>query len=134
MIGSEGFPVFEQHMITPAVKLDVKIVVKSAATADVAGTADFSINVTLPDGGNVASDCPAAEYFYEDGAMLFDPYGEDDSCTGRFRVGLNEKLGGEIVPAPIPLTWDAAAKALSVNIVAPVVINHTGFAQSALLL
>jgi hypothetical protein len=134
LIGSSGFPVFEQHMDTPAVKLDVKIVVKSAGTADAAGTSDFTINVTLPDGGNVSADCPGAEYFFEDGAMLFDPYGEDESCTGSFRVGLNSKLGGEIVPAPIPLTWDAAANSLSVNIVAPVVIPFKGFVQGALLL
>lgn len=134
LIGSEGFPVFEQHLDTPAVKLDVRIVVKSGPSGDDAGTADFNISVTLPGDEPVAAVCPGAEYFFDDGAMTFDPYGEDESCTGRFRVALNAKLGGAIVPAPIPLTWTAATRTLSVSIVAPVDIPHAGFVQETLLL
>lgn len=130
LIGANGFPVYEAKLEDETFGLNVRIVVRTPSVGEENhGTADFKIAVTLPNGEKVTGDCPGAEYYFANGAMEFDPYFEDESCTGKFRVAMNTALGGPVVEAPIRLAWNSEANQLTVNIVVEVPIPFAGYTQ-----
>lgn len=126
LISGAGKPLFKLA-IDDGFKLSVSILLRTAPTGeDSAGIADFTISVGFPGATPVSVNCPGEEYFFEDGAVLFDSYSDDESCTGKFRLAMNQMLGQTIVTAPIPLVWSAADKSLTVSIGAEVKIPFAG--------
>ena len=123
------FPVYETALEEDMFTLSVRIVVRTTPFGDHPGEADFKIAVTLPNGEKVTGDCPGAEYFFDNGAMGFDPYDEDTSCTGKFRVAMNTAVGGDLVTAPIELAWNSESNYLTANIRKQIDIPFAGYAQ-----
>lgn len=126
------FPVYETNL-NDIFTLYVRIVVRTTPVGDRPGKADFNIAVTLPNGEKVTGDCPGAEYFFDDGAMGFDPYNEDTSCTGEFRVAVNTAVGSDedkkLVTAPIELAWNSESNYLTAKIGEQIDIPFAGYAQ-----
>ena len=134
LISEEGMPLFQLE-ISEGFQLSVSILVRSAPSdEDTPGYADFRISVALPGTEAVSADCLREPYFFDEGALVFDPYGDDDSCTGRYRLAINSMLGPNLVKAPIPLMWDAADKSLTVSIGAEVAIPYVKHVKEEVLL
>ena len=102
-------------------KVNVSIVVKSPATDDDPGLADFSIKVRFPDGSEVGQDCSDEEYAYENSTMLFAPFDGEASCTLDFINAMNDQFSAvmgateKTVKAPIALGYSAETNSLSFN-------------------
>lgn len=128
-----GFPVYQTALEEDMFTLSVRIVVRTAPVGETPGVADFEIAVTLPNGEKVTGDCPGAEYFFDNGAMGFDPYNEDTSCTGEFRVAMNTAVGSDednkLVTAPIELAWNSESNYLTANIGKEIDIRFAGYTQ-----
>ena len=135
LIGEKGFPVFERLVNSPAFALTVTITIKSTAVDEEPGNADFVINVRLPTPSGepaiASGDCPGAEYVLSEDTLLFDPYGEPDSCTGKFVEDMNTALAkvgiATRISSPIPLKWSADDNQLYVSIMEEVEIPFAGF-------
>jgi hypothetical protein len=109
-----------------AFKINVNIVVKTAATDEDAGLADFSIKVTFPDGSEVGQDCADEEYLFESESMLFAPY--NDGCTKDFIDAMNANFrsvlgaANDIVNAPIALGYNAESNTLTFKAIGGVAV------------
>lgn len=126
LISKAGLPFFKLE-VDEGFKLSVSILVRTDSPNDEKpGKADFKISVSLPGTKTVSANCSNEVYFFDEGAMAFDPYGEDNSCTGNFRVAMNSILGPNVVQAPILLAWDKKDKSLTVSIGAEVKIPYMG--------
>ena len=131
-VGPGKFPKYEFRLGEGPFTFDLKIVIRQAEDRRGNGVADFLIKLRFPDGSEVEGDCPEAPYKFEDGQLKFDRRG---TCAGKFCRDVNAtfkkfEVEGDVIEESPTIDMDVGVKTLTVNIVMPVVIPFTGFADS----